>query len=363
MTVGEERVDAHGKRHRWTVVKKGFTRVKLSYLVPQSQRLVVIAYRPRPIQQQEVTVSDAVIDEVLAAMGEGAIRLLLLDRGFLDGACLGRWHGRGIDVIVPVKQSMAVLANMQGLAKLPADAHIVHAARRGVTDAQGQPLDDVEVSGFQGLETLESCPGPLNGLLVTAFRGRQLRLDQQWEAITTMPVRTPAAVLAAVDAYDDRSLVENTAYRERKQGDRLPTFLGKDARAIAGHLFFELLLYNVVALYQDQRACRYLAQGIRRLRRLVWKERLPVVVYVGGWYGLFDLHEFLTLLGRPPTGRLEETRVRLRPQRQPEGRTIQRAQERVPQGGRLSRELSTGCPDVCPMTLADMVKVKRLLGD
>lgn len=76
------------------------------------------------------------------------------------------------------------------------------------------------------------------------------------------------------------------------------------------------MLYSVIALCQ-QRASRYVAQGIRRLRRVAWKERLEVVVYVGYWYGLFEARQFATLLGRPPTGRLDATRVRLRPERRP----------------------------------------------
>jgi Transposase DDE domain len=291
--------------------------VTLSYLLPRSTLLVVMAYRWLPIPQHEITVSDVLLDEVLEAMGEGAIRLLLLDRGFLDGERLGRWQSRGMDVLVPVKHNMAVLADMQGLAKLPPDERIVPAERRGVKEAQGQPLDDVRLIGFSGLETLESYPGALHGLLVTAFRGQELAPAQQWGAITTLPVRTPAEVLAAFDAYDERSLVENVEFRELKQGYRLPTFIGKDASSIAAHLFFEVLLYSVVALYQQQRAYRYIAAGVRRLRRLVWKERLQVVVYVGCWYGLFELREFVALLGRPPTGRLDETRVRLRPRRRP----------------------------------------------
>jgi hypothetical protein len=154
---------------------------------------------------------------------------------------------------------------------------------RGGKDAQGQPLDDVRRLGVAELETLESYPGALNGLLVTAFRGRELSPEPQWGAITTLPVRTAAEVLAAFDADDDRSLVENTEYRELKQGYRLPTFLGKAASSIAAHLFFEVLLYSVLALYQHQRASRYVAEGIRRLRRVVWKEGLEVVVYVGCW--------------------------------------------------------------------------------
>lgn len=315
MTVSEETVDERGKRHRRKVVTKGFKLVTLSYLVPKRKLLVVLAYRLLPIQQHEVTVSDELLDEVLTAMGEGAIRLLLIDRGFLDGERLGRWRTRGMDVLVPVKHNMAVLADMQGLAKLPADADIVRAERCGAKDSQGRRLDDVQLSGFSGLETLASYPGALNGLLVTAFRGKVLAPEQQWGAITTLPVRTSAEVLATFDAYDDRSLVENAEYRELKQGYRLPTFIGKDARSIAAHIFFEVLLYSVIALYQQQRASRYVAEGIRRLRRAVWKERLEVVVYVGCWYGLFEVREFATLLGRPPMGRLDATRVRLRPGR------------------------------------------------
>jgi hypothetical protein len=317
MTVSEEVIDAQGKLHRRKVVTKGFKLVTLSYLLPRSTLLVVLAYRLLPMQQHEITVSDEVLDEVVEAMGEGAIRLLLLDRGFLDGERLGRWQTRGLDILVPVKHNMAVLADMQGLAKLPPDERIVPAERRGVKEAQGQPLEDVRLLGFSGLETLESYPGALNGLLVTAFRGRELLPEQQWGAITTLPVRTPTEVLAAFDAYDDRSLVENAEYRELKQGYRLPTFIGKDVGSIAAHVFFEVLLYSVVALYQQQRAYRYIAGGVRRLRRLVWRERLQVVVYVGCWYGLFEVREVLTLLGRPPTGRFDDTRVRLRPRRRP----------------------------------------------
>jgi hypothetical protein len=184
----------------------------------------------------------------------------------------------------------------------------VPAERRGAKEAQGHPLEDVTLIGFRDLETLESYPGALHGLLVTVCRGTALSAEQQWGAITTLPVRPPAEVLTTFDAYDDRSLVENTPYRELTQGYRLPTFIGKDASSIAAPSFFEVVWYSVIALYQQQRAYRYVVEGVRRLRRGVWKERWEVVGYVGCWYGLFEIREFATLLGRPPTGRLDATR-------------------------------------------------------
>jgi hypothetical protein len=107
----------------------------------------------------------------------------------------------------------------------------------------GHALDDAQLIGFN-LETPESYVGALtvNGLLVTAFLGWELSPEQQWGAITTLPAYTAAEVLAALDAYDDRSPVENAGDRELKQGYRLPTFIGKDASAFAAHILCEVLL-------------------------------------------------------------------------------------------------------------------------
>ncbi len=62
----------------------------------------------------------ALVDEVVAAVGPGVLRRLLLDRGFLDGAAIGRCtQGHGIDVLLPVRTSMDVYADALGLLRLP----------------------------------------------------------------------------------------------------------------------------------------------------------------------------------------------------------------------------------------------------
>jgi hypothetical protein len=317
MTSIEAPVDAQGKRHRRQVVTQGFNLVTLASLVPKHKVLVVLADRLRPIPQHAVTVSEELIAAVATAMGAGAIRRLRSDRGCLDGERWGRWHTRGLDVVVPVKHNLAVLAARQGLAKRPVAAPIRGAERQEAKEAQGHPLDDVKVLGFRDVETLESSPGQRNGLLGRALRGRAVAPEHPWGAITTVPVRTPAAVLAAFDASDDRALVENAQYRDLTPGDRLPTFIGPEASAMAAQLFLEVLRYSVMALYQPQRAYRDGAEGSRRLRRVAWKQRLEGVVSVGWWSGLLAVREFAPVLGRPPTGRRDGTRVHLRPRRRP----------------------------------------------
>jgi len=93
---------------------------------------------------------------------------------------------------------------------------------------------------------------------------------------------------------------------ENKQGWFLKRFPGKGKRAQKVHLLFCLLMFNVVNLFKS-----FFDRGIRRLRRELLSCRDKVIVYAGQWYGIFDLREFLTLLGRPPSGKLDNARIRL----------------------------------------------------
>ena len=134
---------------------------------------------------------------------KGAIKILLIDRGFLDGERIERWSKKGIHAIVPLKKNMQIRKDMQGLLKI-----------KDGTKAERKSLT---VYGFKDLETLESFDGKLNGLLVTKYRGRKIKEEDQWGFITTLPVATEKQILKAFDSYDDRSLVENKQYRELKQ--------------------------------------------------------------------------------------------------------------------------------------------------
>jgi len=275
--------------------EKGFKLVTLSCLY--KQHLFVLAWRLIPINQHEITVSDELIEDGLTLLGAGAIKILLIDRGFLDGARLKGWKEQGIDTIVPLKSNMDILEDMRGLARIGCGVK----AKRG----------GLELLGFSDLETLDSYEGKLNGLLVTRYKGERVQGDKQWGFITTLPTEKPKQVLKAYDEYDKRSLVENKENRELKQGWFLKRFPGKSKRAQKVHLLFCLLMFNVVNLFKSGLGERFIDRGVRRLRRELLSSRDKVIVYAGEWYGIFDLREFLTLLGRPPSGKLDNARIRL----------------------------------------------------
>jgi hypothetical protein len=280
--------------------QKGYKLVTLNRLV--EGQIIAEAARLLPINEHEITVSDELIDEILDERGKGAIDVLLIDRGFLDGKRLKKWRKKDIHIIVPVKENMQILKDMQGLVKIGGGLKVERAK--------------LTVWGFKDLETLDSYEGKLNGLLVTRYRGKVVKEQYQWGFITTLPVDTPEEVLEAFDLYDERSLIENKQYRELKQGYFLKHFSGKSASLVNYHIYFSLIMMNMISLYKIVNIEKYedlLNKGIRLIRRQYLGPRLQVIVYVDKYYTVLDILEFVKLLGRPPTGKLDDVRMRFLP--------------------------------------------------
>ena len=235
----------------------------------------------------------------------------ILTEVFLDGERIYRWHKEhGIEVTVPLKSNMDMLKDMQGLSKLRDDESKVTAERKVEKDSRGKHLEDVKVIGFSGLTSLDSYPGELNGLLVEEYRGKKIPLKKQWGFLTTKPLRYREEVLGAYDGYDDRSLIENRAYRESKQGYKINRFIGKDNSSVAGHIFFETLAYNMVGVYRQEGSEKLIDLGIRRLRMEVFSGEPELIVVVEDSFAIFELLEFLELLGRSPTHALDHVRLK-----------------------------------------------------
>lgn len=300
MTITEEILQKDGTIKIKKTRQKGFKLVTLNRLV--EGQIITEAARLLPINEHEVTASNDLIDEILDERGEGAIKILLIDRGFLDGERMKRWSKKGHYVIVPLKKNMQIRKDMQGLLKIKGG---IETKRKSLT-----------VWGFKDLETLESFDGKLNGLLVTKYREKKIKEEDQWGFITTLPVATEKQVLKAFDSYDDRSLVENKQYRELKQGYFLKHFSGKTKSLINYHIYFSLIMMNIIFLYKITNMEKHegiLEKGIRLIRREYLGPRLQIIVYADNYYSVLEFLEFMNLLGRPPTGKLDDVRMRFLP--------------------------------------------------
>lgn len=294
----EEVITKAGKIIKRKKIEKGF---KIVYLQSVYERKLgpIESFRIIPINEQEITVASEMLEEVRHRHGEENVKLLLVDRGFLDGKKIKKWKSKGIDVIIPLKKNMDLLKDMNGLLKLEGAGRI--AKRKGL-----------EVVGFEEMTSLESYEGRLNGLLVTTYKGRKIPEDKRWGFLTTLSVDTEEKVLSAYDAYDDRSLIENKTMRELKQGWDLPKLSGMSKEAIYMHIFMEALMYNVLVAYRSKKGERLIDRGVRRIRREQIGSNIKVIVFVDRWYSVLEFRDFLAFLERSPTGGLDNVRFDIR---------------------------------------------------
>jgi len=289
---------------------------------------LVVAAKVAPINEHESRSMRALVRQAVANLGSGVLRVLLIDCGFLDGADLW-WlrYGMRIDFVVPSKANMLITADAQGLCRrLDPAAGIVQQERSGKPkvgkNGQVRQVGQVTVIGVPELRsydrygTAEHAKGAnrtdfvgnaLNAVVVTRWQGEAAVPGEETVFLTSLPVGQPLAVL---DLYDLRSLIENTAFRELKQGWQLKCYPKKTETAVRGHVFLTLVTFTLANAFQTKRGRALTAAGIRHQRAAQYSAR--VIVFADGYYALFEIEEVFILLGVIPEQCLRTDPARVR---------------------------------------------------
>jgi hypothetical protein len=305
----------HGKLIEVEETVYGFKLIAL-YEVTLRQ---VVAVKVSKINPHDSNFTLELVEQARRNLGPQALKLLLVDRGFLDGETL--WtlkHKLHIDFVVPAKSTMHITRDAQSLAKEAPDGDYVFLAQR---DEKQQ--GEVMVRGLRGLITYDQYgdaehqkrvnrkdfePNPINALLIQSYHGKVAEPGKEKVFLTSLPVNDPLLIL---DYYDLRSLIENCLFRELKQGWNLLAFPKKTEDAVRGHVYLTILTFNLVNAYRTELGQDLAEEGIRR-RRLVWQDANKVLVIAGQFYAIFDLEELLILMGCEPAScwRVDPDRVR-----------------------------------------------------
>jgi hypothetical protein len=291
---------------------------------------LVAAAKVVPINEHECQYTRALVQQALTNLGPGVLRVLLIDCGFLDGADLW-WlkHTGGIDFVVPAKDDMRVTADARGLCRsLDPDTGIVQRERPGqrkvgrggrvrypgqVTVVAVPTLRSYDQYGDEAhakRANRKDFEGhPLNAVVVTKWAGEAYAPGEEKVFLTSLPVGEPLAVL---DLYDLRSLIENTAFRELKQGWGLTHYPKKTEAAVRAHVFLTVLTFTLANAFRTAAGQALARHGIRRQR--AEQATAQVIVFAGEHYGIFDIEEVFLLLGVVPQQclRTDPARVRRR---------------------------------------------------
>ena len=260
------------------LLRKGYKVACLANLLPD-HKLVVVAVMVFPLTVADLTCGKCLINHVLRTQGRGFIKDLIMDMGFLDGTWLHDLKTtHDIDVFIPVRENMNILADAIGLAKYAqVPWEVVRETPRR------------EIALLCGLTTWDTSKMPLNCCLVrdTGSDGK----ITYWAIVTPKAVKTARAIY---DAYSDRWDLEE-AFNELTCLWEYDRFYSTKWSLVLAQIFFTFAVYSLVSLYKTEKGNRIADLGIKRLRREHFHSEEDVVVYLEDCYAIFTIQELFAL--------------------------------------------------------------------
>ncbi len=325
--VDPDKVDLRDKRYQQ---HRCYKLVSLIHINRQLDFFFVVAARVVSGRRHECPILYALVDEVVRAVGRDVIKVLIVDRGFIDGAQMGRLQqDYRIETILPVRANMDLHADALGLTRLrdfrwepyvrplparpaetatPKPARVVkREAKRQQTLAQRKAEVQAETHGSaasvpadppqtllgmgRGLLSWSQCPVPLTAV-VNRERDEQGEV-RDWVLVSTSPRRTAAAVRST---YDLRPAIEER-HRQYKCFWDLTRMHSCAFSLVVNQVLFVLLAYTLIQAHLVLRRRQELNRSVwERAWELLSPTMEVVAVYYRQRFCLLTLAEYGRIL-------------------------------------------------------------------
>jgi hypothetical protein len=229
------------------------------------------------------------VEQFVSQMGKGVIKLLIMDREFIDGPMISRFKkSYGIDCLVPLKKNMHALLDALGISRIEEVKWLVYGE---VKDEAGRGAEVEEVAGVGSVESWESCEVPLYVVLV-----RTRKADggsEIWALASTKQYKDPRL---ARELYKGRMQIEERI-DQIKNCWWVGCFTTPNFNADGVHVLFVLLTYTLIQLYL--KATHHEALATQTIETLKQEEKLgkdAVIVYAEKYFAVFDLDEYTDII-------------------------------------------------------------------
>ena len=278
-----------------------------------------IAMRFATIETSDITLAKEVIEQAITNLGQHAgIASIAMDRGFMDGKLLWWLNSRGIIFYIPVKSNQNVYDDALSLVENGLRVTRQRTRTTGHGKKRKQLTDTWEVVGLEGLTTAgfygergggshenrnDFRPNPINAVVVLHDPYRENN-----PGIKTMVILTNGPVRKALkvyDGYDARSEIENSLFRESKQGWFIKRPPENSKAGFLAHAYLTILTMALTRAFRDwmiqQEELEEAGEdtGIRKFRQKVRQENSnKCIVFHAERYAIFYLYELLILCGK-----------------------------------------------------------------
>jgi hypothetical protein len=338
--VDPDKVDLRDKRYQQ---HRCYKLVSLIHINRRLDFFFTVAARVVPGRRHECPILYELVDELVRAVGRDVIKVLIVDRGLIDGAQMGRlqqdYH---IETIVPLRANMDLHADALGLTRWrdfhwepyvpaappqptppapPKPPRVEkREAKRQQTLAQRKAELEAEtranaaktptevpqslVGMGRGLLSWSHCPVPLTAVV---NRERDERGEvRDWVLVSTSARRTAAEIRSL---YDLRPAIEER-HRQYKCFWDLTRMCSCAFSLVVNQVLFVLLAYTLVQAHLVMRRRQELNRGVwERTWELLSPTLEVVAVYYRQRFCLLTLAEFGRLLldmAEPFRGKLRE---------------------------------------------------------
>jgi hypothetical protein len=337
--VDPDQLDLRDKRYQQ---HRCYKLVSLIHINRQLDFFFVVAARVVSGRRHECPILYELVDEVVGAVGHDVIKVLIVDRGFIDGAQMGRLQqDYRIETILPVRANMDLHADALGLTRLrdfrwepyicspsarPVETATPKPPRVAKREAQRQqtlaerkakrvaetcerpaavPTDQSQtlLGVGRGLLSWSQCPAPLTAV-VNRERDEHGQL-RDWVLVSTSPRRTAAEIRSL---YDLRPAIEER-HRQYKCFWDLTRMHSCAFSLVVNQSLFVLLAYTLLQAHLVLRRRQELNRSVwERAWQLLSPTLEVVAVYSRQRFCLLTLAEY----GRILLEVTEPFRVKLR---------------------------------------------------
>jgi hypothetical protein len=324
----EEEAAMPPERQRQCQWRRCYRAVTLSHITPERDYSLRCGTTVLPGKAAECPAVGPLAERFVGAVGRGVMKLLLYDRGLIDGATVGRLKALGVDSLFPLKHGMDLWTDAAALAAAdpaPWARHVLpkpppppqpperpepvarrEAARQktlarrrneAAPAAPARTLEAIEYKWIEPSRVWETCDVPVNVLLVRHHYANGERLE--WALASTRLFDDPIGLWTT---YRLRCAIEEDHRQEKCFWD-MTRFRATAFPLVVHQVLFVELASSLIQIFlrQIERGDLVGASRQRLLDSLLPREN-KVALYYRQRFGHFTSYEYQELLLTLPEG-------------------------------------------------------------